>query len=203
MVSLDRALQMLHGASVAVFAGETGFEGGEIQLVVGDGVGRVTAEARLGIFLRERAPDRLFNRFGRHGVIPHGEVQAIQRRVIADQALVHLAMVFDDPGLGLGAHCPQDRERQGVGAVAHNVLALPIPRVDFIGIGPMVEGHLRMRNQIWIVSRELHRATHLRAGLSRCLGTVTACTGNRPFAGQRRSASGLGGRGYAAQHKEE
>ena len=201
MVSLDRAQQVRHRADVAMFAGEARFQGGEIQFMVDDGVGRVASETGLGIFFRERAADRFFKRLGRHSVVSHGEVQAIHCRVIADQALVHLAIVLDHPGLGLCAHGPQNRKRDGPCAVAHAVLALTIARVYRVRIGTIAEGHLWMRDQVWIVSRDLHGAAHLRCGLGEGLGTVATCTGHRPGSERCGRALGLGGSAYAAQHE--
>ena len=51
-------------ADVAVFAGDAGFCGGEVELVVDDGAGGVATEADFCLFIADRAADGFFEVLG-------------------------------------------------------------------------------------------------------------------------------------------
>ena len=109
-----------------MFARQSGLECTEMELVVDNRVARVATETGGRVCVAERASNGLINVLWSQVLIAHGDVEAIHRRIIADQALVHATVALQNPGLRLCAHRPQDRQRDGLSAIAHDVLALAV-----------------------------------------------------------------------------
>lgn len=76
-VSLHNSGKMSICADVAVLAGESRFERGEIELVIDDRASRMATETSPGACLAKRAANRLLKTFWGQMLITHSNVEAL------------------------------------------------------------------------------------------------------------------------------
>jgi hypothetical protein len=183
-------------ALVTMRTGDAGMKGPERELVGGDGVAGVAAEAQLRIHRRELAPHRLLQRLRRQPLVACGNAKAVRRGVKADDALIESAILLEDPGLRLGTETPVDRHGDGAGAVGDFVDALSIVGFDGPGVRALAKGEAGVRREDRIGARQFDGVTHGGFRLHRLspMTTAAVCSGR----GRLSESSGI----CRCQHEE-
>jgi len=107
-------------------------------------------------------------------IVAQGDVQAVNIREIAHQALIEFSIHGDEPGLRARAETPLQRHRERARAIGNAVDALRARGDHRVGIPAAAKGQPGMSLQYRICARHLHRLRHERGGLAGCFTTVAS-----------------------------
>jgi hypothetical protein len=160
---------------VATLTADAWMQAFQIELVAANRVGRMAVETCLRLVRSDRAADRLVNGFGHQLLIAGGDFEALNRRIIADSALIQVAVALQNPSLRLRPHRPDDRNGDRLSSVAHRVNAVAILGHHRIQISILAKGQAGMPRQYIVMLCRLHGMGHLRGRLRQSLLLVTGC----------------------------
>lgn len=107
--------------------------------------GGMASEASFRFGIRQLAAERFEHSFRLDAVVADGDVESTGAGIEADEAFVELALMFEHPGLRVGAECPVDGDRDGCGAIGDGIGALAAARFDCVGVGSTAGGEFRIR----------------------------------------------------------
>ena len=171
-------LRVVESALMTVRAGDAGMDRVESELVRCDGIAGMTAEAELCVHGGELAAHGFLKRLRRQPLVARGDAQSVRRGIKADDALVKLAVLLEDPRLCLCAEAPVNGHRDGAGAVGDFIDALPVVGFNGPGVRTHVKAEKRMAIEDRVCVWQLNRVGHGRFGLHRLAAMATAAGGS-------------------------
>lgn len=136
-----------------------------LQPLAANDPGGVTVEAAAAL------PERQLAAHGfseiRRGDLPIAgrDGERVVAREVGHQALVEMAILLEDPGLGVLAEEPMDGQGEGIDAVGDGVGALAFPGLDAIGVLAQLRGEVGVSGKLRVDALRLHGVTHGSGGV--------------------------------------
>src|SRR5581483_9285968 len=113
----------------------------------------------------------------REPVIPNSDLQAINCRVVAYEALVKVAFAFQYPSLHALSGSPANRHCDNSCSVSDRVCRVSFPGLEHVRIRALLECHLRVKFKNWIVRGQRQCMGHRGFTLvKRLCGVATAAS---------------------------
>src|SRR5581483_11149927 len=162
----------------------------------------VAVEACFRFISADGAADGLLQALRREMFVTGSDLERVDGWIVADAALIEVAVVLKYPSLRLRTHGPHDGKREGVSAVGDGVDAMAVFCNHGIYISILAEGEAGMGGKDLVVRRQLHGMGHRCSGLREGLFFMTGGAVGILLAGTRLCPR-CGTHGYEKTEREQ